>query len=173
MCERGKKSDIHGILAPSLYDFFFVWGLQFSIFSLISFTFFDFASSIICLHFLALSHFSLVQLALASFFKLSNAFFPPLPLKAELVVVNGTPRADPDLTKPTTSHCLGTFYPILLLGAFLAGHVLLSVFWLATRPNMAPPSLNMGEINFSAPAICVGIKVSQLKVINLQSVRFQ
>lgn len=37
---------------------------------------------------------------------------------------------------------------------------------------MALPSLNMAEINFSAPAICVGVKVSQLKVINLQSERF-
>lgn len=40
-----------------------------------------------------------------------NAFFSIDPFKVALVVVlNGTPRADPGLTKPATSHCLGTFY---------------------------------------------------------------
>lgn len=153
--------------ASSLYDFFFMWGLKFSIFSLFRF----YISTLICFHFSGLSHFLLVQLALASFFKTSNAFFPPL--KAEAVVVSGTPQADPSLTKPTTSHCLESFYLILLLEAFLTGHVLLSTLWLATRPNMAQPAFNMGEINFSALAICVGVKVIQLKVINLQSLRFQ
>lgn len=51
--------------------------------------------------------------------------FSPPPLKA--VLVSGTPRPDLGRTKPTTSHCLGTFYPILLFEAFLTSHVLLSV----------------------------------------------
>lgn len=32
------------------------------------------------------------------------------------MVLNGTPRADPCRTKPTTSHCLGAFYLPLCYG---------------------------------------------------------
>lgn len=90
-------------------------GLIFNIF--LSFTFFDFAFSLVHSHFLALVAFFLwSSFDLASFFMQSCACSPPL--NAELLLVNRTPRADPSLTKPTTSHCLGTFYPILLLEPF-------------------------------------------------------
>lgn len=89
-------------------------------------------------------HLSLVQLALASFFRTSAHTPPPPPspppLKSRLGGggerdTSGWPRP---LTKPTTSHCLGAFY----LLSFFFGLSDRAVFCCpsfdsATRPNMA------------------------------------
>lgn len=59
------------------------------------------------------------------------------------------------------------FISLFVIGGF---SVLLPILWLITRPNMAPRSINMDQINFfSSGHLCGGKKVIQLKVINLQS----
>lgn len=81
-------------------------GLTFNIFSIISFNFISRITN-----FSARTHFSLHWHLYFFPLKDKNRIFFHDPFKAMLVMVlNGTPRADPCQTKPTTSHCLGAFY---------------------------------------------------------------
>lgn len=125
-------------------------------------------------HFSALSHlsarFSIISPRQAMhFFFFFNSTLPPSSTLLSSELVGGGERDTsgwpPGLTKPTTSHCLGTFYLFLYVGGlfFFWPCFVVPSFDAPQGQIWTEPSLNMGQINFSAPAICVGVKSHSAK----------
>lgn len=138
--------------------------LTFSIFCIISF---NFISRIT--HFSSRTHFSL---------RWHLYFFPPERQETHFF---STIHLEPGwwwcwtghlgLTPAEQSQLLVTVWePFISLFVIGGLSVVVAILWLFTRPNMAPRSLNMEQINFfSSGHLCGGKTVIQLKVINLQS----
>lgn len=112
------------------------------------------------------------------FFALASLFFPPWKTRNTFFF---TIHLEPHwwwcwtghlgLTPAKQSQLLVTVWePFISLFVIGSLSVVVAILWLFTRPNMAPRSLNMEQINFfSSGHLCGGKTVIQLKVINLQS----